>query len=280
MKKKRTLVVLLLAILSGSVAAVSAVRYLEDRPTPLMASSPTEMQPVVVAAQDISLGTKLTAEDLRIVNWPSDGLPAGYATSTAEVVGRSVVRDIHMNEPILTLKLADTGLHGLIPLIPAGMRALSVKVDEVVGVAGFVTPQTRVDVILIMQPPGGQEPLSKVILQNIQALAANQQITENDAGQPIVSTVVTVLVTPEEAEKLSLAANQGRIQMALRNTLDRDTIETTGERSSRLFVTTVAAPPRPAAGRPVAPTRAPSESIIEMYRGGVRTLISYPGGND
>ncbi len=279
MKKKRTLVVLLLAILSGSVAAVSAVRYLEDRPTPLMASGPAEMQPVVVAAQDISLGTKLTAEDLRIVNWPSDGLPAGYATSTAEVVGRSVVRDIHMNEPILTLKLADTGLHGLIPLIPAGMRALSVKVDEVVGVAGFVTPQTRVDVILIMQPPGGQEPQSKVILQNIQALAANQQITENDAGQPIISTVVTVLVTPEEAEKLSLAANQGRIQMALRNTLDRDTIETTGERSSRLFVTTVAAP-RPSAGRTVAPTRAPSESIIEMYRGGVRTLISYPGGND
>jgi len=279
MKKKRTLVVLLLAILSGSVAAVSAVRYLEDRPTPLMASSTPEIQPVVVAAQDLSLGTKLTAEDLRIVNWPSEGLPAGYASSTGEIVGRSVVSDIQMNEPILSLKLADTGLHGLIPLIPAGMRALSVKVDEVVGVAGFVTPQTRVDVILIMQPPGGQEPLSKVILQNIQALAANQQITENDAGQPIVSTVVTVLVTPEEAEKLSLAANQGRIQMALRNTLDRDTIETTGERSSRLFVTTAPAP-RSTAGRAVAPTRAPSESIIEMYRGGVRTLISYPGGNN
>jgi pilus assembly protein CpaB len=279
MKKKRTLVVLLLAILSGSVAAVSALRYLEDRPTPLMASDVPEMEPVVVAAQDIPLGTKLTAEDLRVVSWPSEALPAGYASATSEVVGRSVVGDIHMNEPILALKLADTGLHGMIPLIPSGMRALSVKVDEVVGVAGFVTPQTRVDVILIMQPPGGQEPLSKVILQNIQALAANQQITENDAGEPIVSTVVTVLVTPEEAEKLSLAANQGRIQMALRNTLDRDTIETTGERSSRLFVTATAAP-RPTGGRTVAPTRAPSESIIEMYRGGVRTLISYPGGND
>lgn len=278
MKKKRTLVVLLLAIMSGSVAAVSAVRYLEDRPTPLMASSPVEMQPVIVAAQDLSLGTKLTAEDVRTVNWPSDELPVGYASSTADVVGRSIVRDIHMNEPILTLKLADAGLHGLIPLIPAGMRALSVKVDEVVGVAGFVTPQTRVDVILIMQPAGGSEPLSKVILQNIQALAANQQITENDAGEPIVSTVVTVLVSPEEAEKLSLAANQGRIQMALRNTLDQDTIETTGERSSRLFVTTAPAP-RPAARRPAAPSGS-SESIIEMYRGGARTLISYPGGND
>lgn len=279
MKKKRTLVVLLLALLSGSVAAVSAVRYLEDRPTPLMASSPVEMQSVVVAAQDLTLGTKLTAEDVRTVSWPSDGLPVGYASSTADVVGRSIVRDIHMNEPILPLKLADSGLHGLIPLIPAGMRALSVKVDEVVGVAGFVTPQTRVDVILIMQPPGGSEPLSKVILQNIQALAANQQITENEAGEPIVSTVVTVLVTPEEAEKLSLAANQGRIQMALRNTMDQDTIETTGERSSRLFVTATPTP-RATTRRSVAPSRSSSESIIEMYRGGVRTLISYPGGND
>lgn len=277
MRKKRTRVVLLLAILSGSVAAWSALRYLQDRPTPLMAASPTSTQPVIVATRDLELGAKLTAEDVQILDWPGEALPAGFVTTAEEVIGRSLVRDVQMNEPIMTLKLADTGLHGLIPLIPAGKRAISVKVDEVVGVAGFVTPQTRVDVILIMQPPGSQESISKVILQNINALAANQQITENEQGQPMVSTVVTVLVTPEEAEKLALAANQGRIQMALRNTLDLDTISTKGERSSQLFADNAPTVRRPTAR--VAPTRtAPSESIIEMYQGGVRTLISYPGG--
>ena len=184
MKKKRTLMVLLLAILSGSVAAFSVVRYLQDRPAPLMASTPAETRPVVVAARQVALGATLTEEDLQVIQWPATALPQGIATSTSEVVGRSVISDLHINEPVLAAKLADTGLHGLIPLIPSGMRALSVKVDEVVGVAGFVTPQTRVDVILIMQPPGQRETVSKVILQNIRALAANQQITETENGQP------------------------------------------------------------------------------------------------
>lgn len=274
MKKKRTLMVLLLAILSGSVAAFSVVRYLQDRPAPLMASTPAETRPVVVAARPVALGATLTEEDLQVIQWPATALPQGIATSTSEVVGRSVISDLHVNEPVLAAKLADTGLHGLIPLIPSGMRALSVKVDEVVGVAGFVTPQTRVDVILIMQPPGQRETVSKVILQNIRALAANQQITETENGQPLVSTVVTVLVTPEQAEKLSLAATQGRIQMALRNSLDLDPVETRGETESRLFsaVFRGTGSARPQTGRT---STAPSESIIEMYQGAVRTLVTY-----
>ena len=174
----------------------------------------------------------------------------------------------------MATKLADTGLHGMIPLIEPGMRAISVAVDQVVGVAGFVTPGTRVDVILIMQPPGERENLARVILQNIQALAANQQITEGEDGQPIISTVVTVLVNPDQAEKLALAANRGRIQMALRNTLDLESISTEGERESRLFRTVGGGTGRPAP-RIGATTRPPSESIIEMYRGGARTLITY-----
>jgi pilus assembly protein CpaB len=277
MKKQRTLVILLLAILSGSVAAWSTLRYLQDRPAPLVASTVGETQPVVVAAEDLELGRMLTAEDLKIVQWPAEALPAGFASSVVEVEGRTVVQNVHMNEAILAPKLADSGLHGMIPLIPPGMRAISVQVDEVVGVAGFVTPQTRVDVILILQLPGQRETTSKVILQNIQALAANQQITENAEGEPMVSTVVTVLVDPEQAEKLALAASRGRIQMALRNTLDLETIETDGERESRLFVTTDAPVRRPRTTTGT-PSRAPSESMIEMYRGGVRTLISYPPG--
>jgi pilus assembly protein CpaB len=275
MRKKRTFMVLLLAILSGSVAAFSAVRYLEDRPVPLMASSVEETRAVVVAARDVPLGTKLAEEDVTILQWPASALPQGVATSVDEVVGRSIITDLQTNEPVLAGKLADTGLHGLIPLIPAGMRALSVKVDEVVGVAGFVTPQTRVDVILILQPPGQRESVGKVILQNIQALAANQQITESDDGEPVVSTVVTVLVTPEDAEKLALGAAQGRIQMALRHSLDLESVETDGETESRLLrntAATVSARPRVRTGTTSA---APSEGIIEMYQGAVRTLITY-----
>ncbi|UCC23954.1 MAG: Flp pilus assembly protein CpaB [Gemmatimonadales bacterium] len=273
MKKKRTMVVLLLAILSGSVAAFSAVRYLQDRPTPLMASTPTETRPVVVAAREVPLGTTLTEEDLQVIQWPASALPLGIATSTSEVVGRSVIDDLQLNEPVLAGKLADTGLFGLIPLIPEGMRALSVQVDEVIGVAGFVTPRTRVDVILIMQPPGQRETVSKVILQNISALAANQQITETENGQPLISTVVTVLVTPEEAEKLSLAATQGRIQMALRNSLDLEPVETRGETESRLFSSVFrGGGGARSQGRT---SSAPNESIIEMYQGAVRTLVTY-----
>ena len=140
-----------------------------------------------------------------------------------------------MTEPVLESKLADLAAGGgLPPLIPEGMRALSVRVDEVIGVAGFVTPQTRVDVILTMTPIGSDDPVSKVILQNVQALAAGQVIQRNEEGEPMLVTVVTVLVTLEEAEKLVLATNQGRIQMALRNTLDLEEIETPGERASQI----------------------------------------------
>lgn len=275
MKKKRTFVILLLAVLSGSVAAISALRYLQNRPAPVLAANTAPAtRGVVVAARDVPLGTRLTVDDLQVIQWPANSLPAGIATTPGEVTGRTVITDLQTNEPVLAAKLADTGLHGLIPLIPEGMRALSVKVDQVVGVAGFVTPQTRVDVILIMQPPGQRESVSKVILQNIRALAADQQITEDEEGQPMVSTVVTVLVKPDEAEKLALASSQGRIQMALRNTMDLESVETLGERESRLFETSGGVAPRPRA-RVGTTTRAPSEGIIEMYQGGVKTLITY-----
>ena len=181
------------------------------------------------------LGTVLAEEDLRVVEWPAGAMPTGFANTREELIGQALIWDVHTNEPILATNLADSGLRGMIPLIEPGMRASSVRVDEVIGVAGFVTPQTRVDVILIMTPPGGTDPISKTILQNIQALASGQQIQETEEGEAITVTVVTVLVTPEQAEKLALAAQEGRIQMALRHTLDSETIETTGERTSRLF---------------------------------------------
>ena len=275
MKTTRVLLILALAIMAGLAAGYAALRYVNDRPMPMtVSSSRGETVPVVLASQDLPLGKVLEDADLRVVEWPAGVLPTGFAGSKEELIGRSLITNVETNEAILSSKLADTGLRGIIPLIPTGMRALSIRVDQIVGVAGFVTPQTRVDVILIMTPVGGSEKVSKVILQNLPALAAGQEIQETEDGKPVTVAVVTVLVTPAEAEKLALASSEGELRLALRNTIDMESVETVGERASRLFAGAETSLARPAVrtGSTAPTTR---ESIIEIYRGGVRTLVSY-----
>lgn len=276
MRRRRTLIVLLLAILSGTVAAVSAFRYLQDRPTPLIANTTNvETRPVVIAARPIPLGTSVTEEDLEIIDWPAAALPQGIHTSVSEVVGRSVITNIALNEPVLATKLADTGIEGLLTQIPPGLRALTVNTDQVRGVAGYVTPGNRVDIILIRTPMGGNETVSKIIMENILVLTANQQYTETEDGQPLISQVVTFLLTPAQAEKLALAESEGAIRMVLRNILDQEQVTTLGERESRLFDREGASAPAPSRPRVGVTSRPPQENIIEMFRGGQRTLLRY-----
>ncbi len=156
MKNTRMLLILALATIFGLAAGYSALRYLNERPSVVTASSGGETVLVVLASRDLALGTVLEDADLRVVEWPAGAVPVGFAGSKEELVGRSLITNVQANEAILATKLADSGLLGIIPLIPTGMRALSIAVDQVVGVAGFVTPQTTVDVILIMTPPGKQ----------------------------------------------------------------------------------------------------------------------------
>jgi pilus assembly protein CpaB len=269
------LLILALAVISGLGAGYSALQYMSERSTPLVTAGDRETLPVVLASADLPVGRVLQTGDVRVVDWPAGSIPTGFASAAEEVTGRSLISAVQANEPILATKLADSGLLGLIPLIEPGMRAMTVRVDDVVGVAGFVGPKTRVDVILIMTPPGEREPLSKVILQNIEAVAAETNIEPTEDGTAVIVTSVTVLVTPEEAEKLALASQEGEIRMALRNTLDVEAVETSGERVSRLF--SGAGGVR--GGRPLVRTGSTAatsrESIIEIYRGGVRTLVSY-----
>ncbi len=275
MRGRRAFIILVLAVMSGSLAGYSALRFLRERPTRLIAAEPTRGRTVVVAARDMTLGSIVKEEDVRLLDWPSDVVPEGYPSSVSEVIGRGLIRDVSLNEPLLSAKLADLASGGGLPIvIPEGMRALSVKVDEVIGVAGFVTPGTRVDVILTIKAENDREPVSRVILQNIAAVAAGQQIQRDEEGKPISVTVITVLVTPEEAEKLVLASAQGRIQMALRNTLDLQDVETRGVRVSGLLSGTQS-PARGTRVRQGQTTAVPDGSIIEMYRGGVRTLVKY-----
>lgn len=283
MKQKRLLIVLLLALVCGGSAAYLAVNYMGQSTAPVAAAQ-TRTGQLAVAARDLPLGTVLRAEDVRLIDWSGGALPAGYANSAAVVVGRGLITPVAMNEPLLTTKLADKEAGGGLPIvIPEGMRAVSVKVDEVIGVAGFVTPGTRVDVLVTMAPGvDKQTNVTRVILQNIQTLAAGQTVQRDVEGKPQTVTVITLLVTPEQAERLTLASSDGRIQLALRNTLDVTETRTPGMRAATLVGGGTGAAPAARAvqirgrGRPSAPRQ--TGTVVETFRGGERTLSTFSSG--
>lgn len=277
MARVRILMVLVLALTAGGILAVGTYNYSNKQPVEA-ATLPTK--PVVVAAADMDIGAELRREDLRVIDWPASSLPANVITDPQEVIGRGLVLPVIQNEPILPMKLAskEAGA-GLPPVIPPGMRAVSVRVNEVIGVAGYVTPGTRVDVVATVSPTQSQQDItSKVILTDVQVLAAGTKI-ERDAEnpEPVPVNVVTLLVTPDESERLTLAANEGKIQLALRNPLDREAPKTLGIRPAGLMGSPAPARPLPRAlPRPVqavasaAPAPAPEPTTVEIIRGDKR----------
>lgn len=279
MKKRPFTVVLALALLCGGLAGFLALRVLGNRAAPILANE-TPSGELVVAATDLPLGSLLRAEDVKVIDWHSATLPAGYYGSAAEVIGRGLITSVAANEPLMAAKLADKDSGGGLPIvIPEGMRALSVRVDEIIGVAGFVLPGTRVDVLLTITPEnsGNDDPFTRIILQNIQTLASGQTIERDAEGTPQTVSVVTLLLTPEQAERLTLAANEGRIQLALRNTLDSGNAETRGIRRNALVVSGTPVASGNPVRVPVSSSARPSSSsvVVEMYRGGERTLSTF-----
>jgi pilus assembly protein CpaB len=278
-RRSRPFILLALAVVSGGTAAYLAMQYIRQQATPLMAATPKIAQ-VVVAAHEMPLGSIIGDRDVKTVDWAGGALPPGFIGSVPEAVGRGLITPVQENEPVLEAKLAAKGAGGGLPvIIDQGMRALSVSVDQVVGVAGFVLPSTRVDVLLTLTDAASKEPATRVIMQNVKALAAGQSIQQDKEGKAQSVPVVTLLVTPEQAETLALAASQGRIQMALRNSLDTLHIETRGTRVSALMGgpigrVPVATPRRAAAVRELSVPE-PSQTVIEVYRGGVRTLQKF-----
>ena len=277
MRRKRSKwMALVLALVSGGAAGYLALGYMNQPLTPRSAEA-NAMSHIVVAARDLPVGTVLAPGDVKRIEWPSLTVPPGYAASEDEVMGRGVITPVSANEPFMTAKLADKEAGGGLPIvIPEGMRAVSVKVDEVIGVAGFVLPGTRVDVLVTMTTSAANdEAATRVILQNVQALAAGQTIQKNANGEPQTSTVITLLVTPEQAEKLTLAATEGQIQLALRNTLDMVEVETEGIQAATLVRTE--APPQPARSTARSPRRSTGgggTSVI-TYNGAERTVTTF-----
>jgi pilus assembly protein CpaB len=271
---------LAVALASGGVAALLAMRYLRQQAVPVVAAP--KQGDIVIAARPLPLGTVLADGDVRTIEWTGSALPVGFASNKADVVGRGVMTPLQENEPILDSKLAPKGAGGGLPvIIDAGKRALTMRVNDVSGVAGFVIPNTRVDVLLTMADKDNtNEPATKIIMQNVRALAAGQQIQPDKDGKPQSVGVVTFLVTPEQAETLALASQQGSIQLALRNQLDTAGIKTLGTRTSALMGPVGrAVARRPGPARSSAPATAaapePSATVIEVYRGGARTLQKF-----
>jgi pilus assembly protein CpaB len=265
---------LVLALVSGGAAGYLALGYMNKPLSPRSASASATTH-IVVAARDLALGTVLAPGDVKRIDWPSLTVPPGYATSEDQVMGRGLITPVSANEPLMTAKLADKEAGGGLPIvIPEGMRAVSVEVDEVVGVAGFVTPGTRVDVLVTFSDQGADRDVAatRVILQNVQTLASGQTIQKSANGEPQTTTVITLLVTPEDAEKLTLAATEGAIQLALRNTLDLAEVETSGVLAATLVRPEAA--PQPARTTARGPRR-PSGTSVITYNGAERTVTTF-----
>ena len=187
---------------------------------------------VVVAAKQMALGVRITKEDIKLVQWPKSNPIQGGFNDPNLVVDRGTMVPLEINEPILESKLASKEAgSGLTTIIPEGMRALSIQVNSIIGVAGFVLPGSRVDLILIGVPPPevagakNNEMASKIILENLQVLAIGQTVQRDVEGKPQTVQDVTLLLTPEQAEKVALATGDGRIQLALRNPMDKEAAE-------------------------------------------------------
>jgi pilus assembly protein CpaB len=219
MKRGRLLIGLAVALVLGLILAEVVYKAMSQATT---RQTVTTSQ-IVVAAQQMPLGTRLQAQDLKLISWPAGEPIQGVFTRIQDCVDRALITPVLPGEPILEGKLApkDAGA-GLPAVIPEGMRAVSVAVNDVVAVAGFAQPGTSVDVMVTGQSQGGgpSENVTRTILEDVRVLAAGQKTEQDRQGQATTITVITLLVTPEDADKLAMANTMGRIQLALRNSID------------------------------------------------------------
>ena len=271
MARMRIFIVLVMAIVAGGVFAFATYNYVQKIPGKTVTIPTTK---IAVAGSDLDIGAEITKDSVRLIDWPSNAAPANGISDPNEVIGRGLVMPMIQNEPFLELKLApkDAGA-GLPPAIPPGLRAVSVKVNEVIGVAGYVLPGTHVDVVATVNPTqNATDVTSKVILTNVLVLAAGTKIEQGEKDKkPIAVSVVTMLVDPEQAERLTLASTEGKIQLALRNPLDKTTPQTPGIKTKALLGAQATTPRAIARPGTVVPVAGPLDlTTVEVIRGDKR----------
>jgi pilus assembly protein CpaB len=288
---RRLLLILTLALIGGASAGYLVYRLVGGGSGP----AATPLAQVVVASRDLQIGSLIGPADVQMGPWAGT-LPKGALPKLEQALNRGAIANMYQGEPILAERLAAAGSGGgLAAIIPPGMRATAVRVDEVVGLAGFVTPGMRVDVLMSGIPPGGNPAEGSrvnTLLENIQVLSAGEDLQKDSEGKPHPVQVVNLLVTPEQAEKLTLASSQMRIQLVLRNPLDTATTSPRGAHMSELFgipggrpprapEPTLASGPRPAR-TPLVPTPprpldilAPRIRVVEVFNGTTRTEVKF-----
>lgn len=256
MKNKALIFVLIFAVIFGLLAALSVSRFLKQ-------TQSAGVNSIVVAKVEIPVGSRILEEQLMMVTTPRNATPEESFSSIDKVVGRITLTRIAANEPITQLRLAREGVAaGLSAIIPEGYRAMTVKVDDEAGISGFLVPGTIVDVLAVIKPPDkdNSDPISKIVLQNIKVLANGENLDEpKDRAEPSKVTTVTLQVTPEQAEKLVLSSYDGKLRLALRNSIDQGDRQTSGATKLSLL-TGESAGAIPAAGatkdqQPEAPAR-------------------------
>ncbi len=269
MNRNRLLLIGFIALALGAFVSFVVYRDLQSR----TASKAPPGEEVLVAADDLQVGTKIDDKDIRFVRFSSGDLPSGVFHLKNKVVGRGVVLPISKGEFILTNKLAgENAGSGLPALIPPGMRAVSVRVNDTTSVSGFVQPGTRVDVMLTGNPQGSNEQQTTTVLENVAVIATGTRLERNAAGEPQSAPVVTLLLSPDDAERITLASSQGHIQLSLRNPLDTKQEDVAAVKSNSLYKGSpdpapAAAPHR--APRTVAPPAPsiPTAYTVEVYKG-------------
>ena len=236
MNRNRIMVVIGIALLLAVLASVGAYKFLSGQ-SRVAAQARLQTVGIVVAQVDIPLGSTINSNQVAVSPWPKESYPKDAIADPKVVVGRMALRDFTRGEPVVESKLVPLGKSsGLLSLkVPAGMRAFSIKVNEVVGVGGFIVPNSRVDVIVTTSPSQkSQEKIAKIVLEDVQVLAAGQVIEQKE-NKPVTVNTVTLALLPEEAEKLALAGNDGIIQLVMRNFSDNVVVLTSGANKGRLL---------------------------------------------
>ena len=268
-RQTRTFVVLVVAVVVAAAASYAVYRAVASIPVRQVEIATAK---AVVAAKPMSVGTLVTRESVKVIDWPARTPLTGGFTSIDEVVDRGLVAPVVENELLTVNNLAsrEAGA-GLPPMITEGMRAISIRVDEVINVAGYVTPGTRVDVMAVINPTeNSADRIARVVVSNVPVLTSGTRYDQDESrkdGKPIRSTVITLMVTPEDAERIALAQSDGRLMLTLRNPLDAEPTVSNGIRKASLFTSGGAPAPasRPAVRRAVTPIPLPLPTIPTVY---------------
>ena len=251
-RNARMIVVVAIAVLTAALASFGVYEGVRRIP-PVKVETPSAF--VVVAAKPLEMGIRLTKDDVKVIPWPARNPIEGSFSKVEQVVDRGLTASVVANEPISEGRLAPKAAGaGLPPVIKPGMRAMSVKVNEVIGVAGFVVPGSRVDVLVTIRQE--KDSMTRAVVSNVEVLTAGTKYDQGEAKKdtkPIPTTVVTLMVDPSDAERIALAAAEGQIMLALRNPLDTQATATAGVRTGSLMAaaTTETRAPRPVVRRPV-----------------------------